>query len=414
MEKILQHNHDYYAYRQSGGNIMHTLGPIGIIPLTGAQSFAEKVNAHLYERRLQYYEDNLFPIHDDPGFMRSNYFIDVECIRFSSGEAKGVINSSVRGHDIYIFCDVTNYSCTYRMFGHEVPMGPDDHYQDLKRIILATCGKARRINVIMPFLYEGRQDSRNSRESLDCSFMLNSLKNLGVENIITFDPHDPRVENAIPQYSLDHFPSTFPLVKALLTNEKDIRLSGGKGSLVIISPDETALKRASYLASLASVPLGTFYRQRDYSQLVDGRNPIMSFEYLGDDVAGHDVVIVDDMIDSGSTFIETARQLKARHARRIFVLCTFGLFTSGLDDICDAWENGIIDRIYTTNLSYKSPEVLAAPWHVTVDLSKDVALLIDALNHDASTAALADHTDALREFIYSYKQQTALVDQASE
>ncbi len=394
---------NYYIYKQYGNNPMAPVGPIGIIPLTGSQEFTKLVNDFLFRRRTEYRE--ISP-HDEevyPGFMRQDYRISIENIRFSSGEGKAMINSTVRGHDIFIISDITNFSCTYKMFGLTNHMSPDDHYQDLKRVILAISGKARRINVIMPFLYESRQHKRSSRESLDCAHMLEELYDLGVKNIITFDAHDERVANAIPTGGFENIPSTYQLIKSLINTTPDLDISGGK--LMVVSPDEGAISRAMYFASMLGVPLGTFYKRRDYTQIVNGRNPIIAHEFLGESVEGLDLLIIDDMISSGDSMLDLARELKSRKANRIFSAVTFGLFTDGLEAFDKAYEEGLFDRVFATNLIYRRPELLEAPWFTDVSMAKFVALLVDAINHDASLSALIDPTEKIRKLLEKVRSQ---------
>jgi ribose-phosphate pyrophosphokinase len=329
--------------------------------------------------------------------MRQDYRIQVSNVRFSSGEGKAVINNTVRGHDIFIISDVMNYSCTYKMHGLINHMSPDDHYQDLKRVILAISGKARRINVIMPFLYESRQHKRNARESLDCAHMLEELYSLGINNVITFDAHDDRVANAVPTSGFESIPSAYQIIKALFKTTPDLNVKDGK--LMVVSPDEGGISRAMYYASMLGVPLGTFYKRRDYTKVIDGRNPIMAHEFLGDTVEGMDIIVVDDMISSGDSILDIARELKGRKANRIFCATTFGLFTEGLDQFNKAYEQGLISRVFACNLIYRRPELLEAPWFVDVDASKFVALLIDAINHDASLSTLMDPTVKIRSLL---------------
>lgn len=397
MTTSLVFDENYSIYRSQGSNNTTALAPIGLIPLSGSVHFAEKVNEHLVARRMQYVENNPLLQHQS-GFMRGNYRIAADTVRFSSGEAKGVIKSTVRGHDLYIFCDITNHAVTYKMFGKEVPMGPDDYYQDLKRIILATCGRARRINVIMPYLYEGRQNIRNSRESLDCAYMLKELFDLGISSVITFDPHEPRVENAVPRKGLDAVPATYQLISTFLQSCPDVKLSGENG-LMVVSPDENGMKRAMYYASVLEIPLGTFFRQRDYSRLVDGRNPVVDLHYLGENVAGRDIVLVDDMLVTGDSFLETALKLKARNARNIYGISTFGMFTSGLQAMNEAYDKGIFDKVFITNMSYQSENLKAAPWLVSCDMTPLIALIIDALNHNVSLSSLLDHTALIKDLL---------------
>ena len=316
---IARDNRNYYRYDQYGDNPMPAHGSVGIISLTGAKEFGELVNKHLVKRRHEYL-DHVSDDISNAGFLRDNYNIQADAIRFSTGEGKGVINQTIRGHDLYIICDVTNYSCTYKMRGLINHFSPDDHYQDLKRIILAASGKARRINVIMPFLYEGRQHRRNSRESLDCAYMLEDIFDLGISNFITFDAHDDRVANAVPTSSFESIPSTYQILKALIKSVPDIVIN--PESMMIVSPDEGAIQRSMYFASMLGLPLGTFYKRRDYSTVINGRNPIIAHEFLGDSVEGYDVLIVDDMISSGESLLDLAKSLKDKGAKRIFAAVT--------------------------------------------------------------------------------------------
>ena len=385
----------YSRYNQYGDNPMAPVGPLGIIPLKGSLEFSDSVNYYLNKRRSEYQEQLLVSRY--PGFFRSDYRISVDNIRFSTGEGKAVISQTVRGHDIFILSDVTNFSCTYKMFGKENHMSPDDHYQDLKRVILACSGKARRVNVIMPYLYEGRQHKRNSRESLDCAFALEELYGLGVENIITFDAHDERVANAIPTSGFESLSSNYQIIKAMFRTIPDLDFSNGK--FMIISPDEGGISRAMYYASILGIPLGTFYKRRDYTQVVNGRNPIVAHEFLGDSVEGMDILIVDDMISSGDSMLDIARAMRARGARNIYCAVTFGLFTEGTDHFDKAYEEGIISKVYATNLIYRRPDVLAAPWFCDVNMAKFVALLIDAINHDASLSNLINPTEKIKTLL---------------
>jgi len=385
----------YARYNQYGDNPMAPVGPVGIIPLKGSLDFSESVNYYLNKRRSEYQEQLLVSRY--PGFFRSDYRIAVDNTRFSSGEGKAVISQTVRGHDIFILSDVMNFSCTYKMFGKENHMSPDDHYQDLKRVILACSGKARRVNVIMPFLYESRQHKRNARESLDCAFALEELYGLGVENIITFDAHDERVANAIPTSGFESLSANYQIIKAMFRTIPDLNFSNGK--FMIISPDEGGISRAMYYASILGVPLGTFYKRRDYTQVVNGRNPIIAHEFLGDSVEGMDILIVDDMISSGDSMLDIGREMKARGARNIYSAVTFGLFTEGIDHFNKAYEEGIINKVFATNLVYRRPELLAAPWFCDVNMAKFVALLIDAINHDSSLSNLINPTEKIKSLL---------------
>lgn len=387
----------YSRYNQYGDNPMAPVGPIALVPLKGSVEFTDKVNWYLNKRRSEYQEHEF--ISKYPGFYRQDYRIAVENTRFSSGEGKAVIQSSVRGHDLFIISDVTNFSCTYKMFGQENHMSPDDHYQDLKRVILACSGKARRINVIMPFLYEGRQHKRNSRESLDCAFALEEIYNLGVENIITFDAHDERVANAIPTSGFESLSATYQIIKEMYRSIPDLHFTEDK--FMVISPDEGGISRAMYFASMLGVPLGTFYKRRDYTKVVNGRNPIVAHEFLGDSVEGLDILIVDDMISSGDSMLDIAREMKKRGAKNIYCAATFGLFTEGVEHFDKAYADGIISKVFATNLIYRRPELLAAPWFADVNMSKFVALLIDAINHDSSLSNLIKPTDKIKKLLAS-------------
>ncbi len=385
----------YSRYNQYGDNPMAPVGPIGLVPLKGSATFTEQVNYYLNKRRSEYQEEAF--VSKYPGFFRQDYRINVDNARFSSGEGKAVVLNSVRGHDLYILADVMNYSCTYKMFGQDNRMSPDDHYQDLKRVILACSGKARRINVIMPFLYESRQHKRNSRESLDCAFALEELYNLGVENIITFDAHDERVANAIPLSGFESLSPTYQIIKEMYRQVPDLHFNNGK--FMVISPDEGGISRAMYFASILGVPLGTFYKRRDYTKVVNGRNPIIAHEFLGDSVEGMDILIVDDMISSGDSMLDIAREMKERGARNVFCAVTFGLFTEGVDHFSKAYEEGIISKVFATNLIYRRPELLEAPWFADVNMCKFVALLIDAINHDSSLSNLINPTEKIKKLL---------------
>ncbi|MCQ2507998.1 MAG: ribose-phosphate pyrophosphokinase [Dorea sp.] len=357
------------------------VGPLGIIALDGCEVRGQKVNRYLSEWRreddFEYKDDVVFS-----GYVKDNYLIPVKLPRFGSGEGKCEIKESVRGKDIYIIVDVLSYNVTYKLNGHENNMSPDDHYSNLKRVISAIAGKARRINVIMPFLYESRQHKRSSRESLDCALMLQELVRMGVDNIITFDAHDPRVQNAIPLNGFETVRPTYQFVKGLLRSFPDIKLDADH--MMAISPDEGATERAVYLANVLNLDMGMFYKRRDYTKIVNGRNPIVAHEFLGSSVEGKDVIILDDMISSGESMLDVARQLKERKAKRCFCAATFGLFTNGFDSFDKAYEEGVIDGVLTTNLIYQEPELLEKPWYINCGMSKYVALLIDTLNHDAS------------------------------
>mgnify|MGYP002553323237 FL=1 len=377
------------------------VGSLGIISLPGCKPLGEKVDQYLVkwraERESEHKESLAFA-----GYQRDSYLLDAKVPRFGSGEAKGQILESVRGTDLYLLVDVLNYSMTYSLCGNENHMSPDDHYQDLKRIIAAVGGKARRITVIMPFLYESRQHKRSSRESLDCALALQELVSMGVDNIITFDAHDPRVQNAIPLHGFETVQPAYQFIKGLLRNVKDLQLDSNH--MMVISPDEGGMGRAIYVANVLGLDMGMFYKRRDYSRIVDGRNPIVAHEFLGSSVEGKDVIILDDMISSGDSILDVARQLKRRNARRIFAAATFGLFTNGLEKFDQAYEEGIIDAILTTNLIYQTPELLARPYYVNCDMSKYMALLIDTLNHDGSISSILDPHERILAAVENYKK----------
>ncbi len=378
------------------------VGELGIIALQSCTSLGERVDAYLSKWRTKRNHAEKTTIVFN-GYEQNSYLVQSNCPRFGSGEAKGELLESVRGKDLYILVDVTNYSIEYSLYGKKCPMSPDDHYADLKRVIAACGGKARKITVIMPFLYESRQHKRSSRESLDCALCLQELVSLGVSNIITFDAHDPRVQNAIPLHGFESVRPTYQFLKALLLSTHDLKLS--KEHLMVISPDEGAMNRAIYFANILGVDVGMFYKRRDYSTVVNGRNPIVAHEFLGDSVEGKDVIIMDDMIASGESMIDVAKQLKARNAKRVFCLCTFGLFTSGLEVFDKAKEEGIIEKVITTNLTYQTPELLSRDWYIGADMSKYIALLIDHLNHDASISNLLDPTDRINDRIAEYREK---------
>ncbi len=378
------------------------VAPIKLLTTRSALPLAAKVNSHLVEFRKSL--DNNFK--NDPafhGYMEDNYLVEVECPRFGTGEAKSVLPSSVRGKDIFILVDVCNHSITYQMNGFENHMSPDDHYQDLKRIISAINGKAHRVTVIMPFLYEGRQHKRNGRESLDCAYAIKELMDMGVANFITFDAHDPRVQNSVPLKGFDNFTPPYQFIRSLLHTEKDLIID--KEHTLVISPDEGALDRAVYFADVLGVDVGMFYKRRDYSVIVNGKNPIVAHEFLGDNVDGKDAIIIDDMISSGGSMIDTAMHLKKMNAKRVFVCCTFGLFTDGLKAFDEAYEKCYFDRIISTNLCYQPPELKEKPYYVEADMSKFVASIIDFLNHDASMANIYTPTDKIHQILARYNNR---------
>lgn len=377
------------------------VGSLGIIALEGCRPLGEKVDQYLVkwraERESEHKESLAFA-----GYQRESYLLEAKVPRFGSGEAKGMILESVRGDDIYLLVDVCNYSLTYSLCGHENHMSPDDHYQDLKRIIAAVGGKARRITVIMPYLYESRQHKRTARESLDCALALQELVQMGVDNIITFDAHDPRVQNAIPLHGFETVQPAYQFIKGLLRNVPDLTLDSDH--MMVISPDEGGMGRAIYIANVLGLDMGMFYKRRDYTQIVDGRNPIVAHEFLGTSVEGKDMIIIDDMISSGESVLEVAAALKTRRAKRIFVFSTFGLFTGGLDKFDKAYANGVIDKVLTTNLIYQTPELLQREWYISCDLSKYIAYIIDTLNHDSSISDLLNPNERIQAVVSKYRR----------
>ena len=376
------------------------VGSLGMIPLKSCEELGEKVDYYLVKWRTEREHEHKNSL-AFAGYQRDTYILSAKTPRFGSGEAKGVINESVRGYDVYILVDVCNYSLTYSLSGHTNRMSPDDHYQDLKRIIAAIGGKARRITVIMPFLYESRQHKRTSRESLDCALALQELVGMGVDNIITFDAHDPRVQNAIPLHGFETVQPSYQFIKGLLRNVKDLTIDSDH--MMIISPDEGGMSRAIYVANVLGLDMGMFYKRRDYTKIVNGSNPIIAHEFLGSNVEGKDMIIIDDMISSGESVIEVAAALKKRKANRIFVFATFGLFTNGLDKFDEAYENGTISGILTTNLIYQSPELLERPWYISCEMSKYIAYIIDTLNHDSSISDLLDPVEKIQSIVAQYK-----------
>lgn len=378
------------------------VGSLGIVPLEGCKTLGDKVDAYLVKWRTERESEHKNSLAFS-GYQRDSYIIQTKVPRFGTGEAKGVILESVRGDDLYFLVDVANYSLTYSLCGHENHMSPDDHYQDLKRLIAAVGGKARRITVIMPFLYESRQHKRNSRESLDCALALQEMVKMGVDNIITFDAHDPRVQNAIPLNGFETVSPTYQFIKGLLNHVPDLTIDSDH--MMIISPDEGGMGRAIYMANVMGLDMGMFYKRRDYTKVVDGRNPIVAHEFLGSSVEGKDVLIVDDMISSGESVLEVAAALKARKAKRIFVATTFGLFTGGLEIFDKAYEEGLIYRVLTTNLIYQRPELLEKPYYINCDMSKYIAYIIDTLNHDSSISDLLNPNDRIHNIIERYKNK---------
>ena len=384
------------------------VAPLKLAALESCKDFASKVDSHIVQFRRNDMEElkrRKADLHYR-GYDVDSYLLDFECPRFGTGEAKAVINESVRGTDIFVMADVMNYSIPYTVCGYTNHMSPDDHFQDMKRVIGSCVATAHRVNVVMPFLYESRQHKRSKRESLDCAMALEELIQMGVENIITFDAHDPRVQNAIPLYGFDNFMPTYQFVKTLFTHDKTTQID--KDHLMIISPDEGAMNRAVYLANNLGVDMGMFYKRRDYSRVIDGRNPIVAHEFLGSSVEGKDVIIIDDMISSGDSIIEVATELKRRKAKRIFAAATFGLFTNGLDKFDQAYEDGTISGILTTNLIYQTPELLSRPYYINCDMSKYIALVIDTLNHDASISSILDPSERIQNVVEKYKKGEAI------
>ena len=373
------------------------VGDLGIIPLQSCSELGNMVNEYIVDWR----KEREGVLHQDDK-IKDSYIVNTKCSRFGSGEAKGTILDSIRGKDLYLLVDVTNYSIEYSLCGHMNKMSPDDHYSDLKRIITAAAGKARRINVIMPFLYESRQHKRTSRESLDCAVALQELHALGVENIITFDAHDPRVQNAIPNSGFDSIQPTYQFIKGLFNNVPDLQVDSDH--MMIISPDEGAMGRAVYYSNVLGLDMGMFYKRRDYSKVVNGRNPIVAHEFLGSSVEGKDVFIIDDMISSGESMLDVAKELKKRKAKRVFVAATFGLFTNGLKQFDEYYEQGLISKVLTTNVIYQTPDLLSRPYYINVDLSKYIALLIDKLNYDHSISELLDPNAKIQNALTYYRK----------
>lgn len=377
-------------------------GALGLIPLKSCEELGAKVDQYLvgWREKREHAHKNEAAF---KGYHRDSYIISTSVPRFGTGEAKGVIKESVRGYDLYLMVDVTNYSLTYSVSGHENHMSPDDHYADLKRIIAAVGGKARRITAIIPFLYESRQHKRTARESLDCALALQELTAMGVDNIITFDAHDPRVQNAIPLKGFETVQPAYQFIKYLTRNVPDLVIDSDH--MMMISPDEGGTHRAVYFGNVLGLDVGMFYKRRDYSKIVNGRNPIVAHEFLGSSVEGKDVFIIDDMISSGESMLDVAKELKARKAKRVFLASTFGLFTNGLEKFDEAYEAGLIDKVLTTNVIYQTPELLSKPYYISVDMSKYIALIIDTLNHDASISKLLDPVDRIQKLLKEYRSK---------
>ncbi len=394
---------DFVSTWNQDSFLTYPVGPLGLIAMRGTEELGDKIDRWLIHWRD--HTDSSLPgdMTTTPGAQREDFLVKTDCPRFGNGEGKGMIRETIRGYDIYILCDVGAYNCTYKMYGKECPMGPDEHFADLKRIIAAMNGKAKRINVIMPMLYEGRQHRRTSRESLDCAMMLQDLVRMGVSNIITFDAHDPRVQNAIPTGGFESIMPSYQIFKALLKKDKTLQID--KDHLMIVSPDEGAIDRNIFYASVLGLDMGMFYKRRDYTRIVNGRNPIIAHEYIGDSVDGKDVFVADDIISSGESVIELARELKARHAKRIFAAGTFALFTNGVDEYNKAYEEGVIDRVISTNLTYRRPELKEAPWFIEADMSKYIAYIIATLNHDRSLSGLLNPYDRIHRLLDKYNQE---------
>ena len=376
------------------------VAPLKIIALPSAETLGRRINEYMINFRKNVHNDKVKNDLAFQGYIEDNYLVNLKIPRFGSGEAKAELGESIRGKDLFLLVDVCNHSITYDMNGYTNHMSPDDHYQDLKRAIAACNGKAHRINVIMPFLYEGRQHKRSGRESLDCAHTLEELRDMGVTNFITFDAHDPRVANSTPLNGFDNFTPPYQFIKALLNAEDDLLVD--KEHLLVISPDEGALDRAIYFASVLGVDTGMFYKRRDYSVIENGKNPIVAHEFLGDNIDGKDIIIIDDMISSGGSMLDTAKQLKKMNARRVFICCTFGLFTDGLKAFDVAYEQGYFDKVVTTDLTYLPPELYSRPYFIEADMSKFVASIIDFMNHDVSLSNVLATTDKIQGILDAY------------
>ena len=386
------------------------VAPLKLVVMDSAKELGEEINSYLVEFR-KYLQATFKDMPSWEGYAEDSYLTQADCPRFGTGEAKGIFYESIRGKDLYILVDVCNHSITYTINGYTNHKSPDDHYQDLKRIIAAATGKAHRINVIMPFLYEGRQHKRSNRESLDCAFMLEELYAMGINNFITFDAHDPRVCNAIPLNGFDNYITPYQFIRGLLDKEKDLIID--KDHLVVISPDEGALNRTVFFANVLGVNTGMFYKRRDYTTIVNGKNPIVAHEFLGDSLEGKDVIILDDMISSGESMIDTARQLKEMNANRVFICCTFGLFTNGLGAFDEAYEKGYFERVITTNLNYLPPEIYDKPYYVQTKMSKFIASIIDFMNHDVSMENVYTPADKIHKVLDRYNKRPPLDEEES-
>ena len=398
---------DFVNSWNSDSFLTYPVGPLGLIAMHGTEEMGEKVNQWLLRWRSTTDANLPGDMHTAPGLERKDFMVKTVCPRFGNGEGKGLIKESVRGLDLYILCDIGAYNCTYSMYGKQVPMSPDDHFMDLKRTIAAIGGKAKRITVIMPMLYEGRQHRRSSRESLDCAMALQDLESMGVSNIITFDAHDPRVQNAIPTTgSFESVMPSYQIFKALLKNDKTLKID--KEHMMVVSPDEGALDRNIFYASVLGLDMGMFYKRRDYTRIVNGRNPIVAHEYMGNSVEGKDILVSDDIISSGESIIDLARELKARKANRIFAAASFALFTNGLDSYNKAYQEGLINKVISTNLTYRTPELQAAPWFIEADMSKYIAYIIATLNHDRSLSKLLSPQEKIRTLTEKYVREQNL------
>ncbi|MBQ6289607.1 MAG: ribose-phosphate pyrophosphokinase [Clostridia bacterium] len=394
---------DFVSTWNKDSFLTYPVGPLGLIAMPGTEEMGIKVNSWL--KKWQDHTEESMPgdMSTTPGAERQDFLIDVTCPRFGNGEAKGMIKESIRGYDMYILCDPGAYNVEYEMFGRRIPMSPDEHFANLKRIIAAMGGKAKRVTVIMPMLYEGRQHRRSARESLDCAMALQELENMGVSNIITFDAHDPRVQNAIPTTGFESIMPSYQIFKALLKKDKTLRID--KEHMMIVSPDEGAIDRNIFYASVLGLDMGLFYKRRDYTRIVNGRNPIVAHEYLGDSVEGKDVFVADDMLSSGESIIDLAKELKKRKANRIFAGCTFALFTNGLDAFEEAYRNGFIDRVISTNLTYRKPELAETEWFIEADMSKYISFIIATLNHDRSLSKLLNPYDRIHALLKRYNNE---------
>ncbi len=390
-----------YQIQNVNGLQKSPLAPIGLIAPPGGQDLLKRVNINLVDRRRE-----LLPEVPEygayPGFSRENFEVECSCPRFASGEGKALLHQSVRGYDVFLITDVGNYGCTFKLYGIERPMSPDDHFQDIKRVISVVGDRARRITVIMPYLYEGRQDRRRLRESLDCALALKELKNLGVNNIVTFDAHDTRVQNSVPLMGFDNLHTSYQIIKTLVQSEKDLRID--RDHMMVVSPDEGTVERCLFYVNNLGLDIGLFYKRRDTTQIVNGKNPIIDHEPINcGNLKSKDILLVDDMLASGESILKVAQKLKDRNCGRIFVAVAFALFTEGLDKFHRAAEEGLLTRVYATNLTYRTPELLSAPWFADVDGSKFLAYFIDCLNRDESISALLDNSAKIEELLKQFK-----------